>query len=180
MIGRTGTRILLPWLAGGLALAALTAGCSSSTSNSSASSASSASSGAKPAYCAAGQQLKTSVQDLGKANVASGGISSVQSALKNVDANAKKFGSGAKGAFPSQTTAFRNATLQGAYFIIAARALGLDTGPMSGFDAAGVNKEFFPDGKVKANFICNLGYGDPAGMRPRAPRLSFDEACKLI
>ena len=109
MIGRTGTRILLPWLAGGLALAALTAGCSSSTSNSSASSASSASSGAKPAYCAAGQQLKTSVQDLGKANVASGGISSVQSALKNVDANAKKFGSGAKGAFPSQTTAFRNA-----------------------------------------------------------------------
>lgn len=106
MIGRTGTRILLPWLAGGLALAALTAGCSSSTSSSSASR---ESSGAKPAYCAAGQQLKTSVQDLGKANVASGGISSVQSALKNVDANAKKFDSGAKGAFPSQTTAFRNA-----------------------------------------------------------------------
>ena len=105
MIGRTGTPILLPWLAGGLALAALTAGCSSTSS----SSASRESSGAKPAYCAAGQQLKTSVEDLGKANVASGGISSVQSALKNVDANAKKFDSGAKGAFPSQTTAFRNA-----------------------------------------------------------------------
>ena len=106
MIGRTSARILLPCLAGGLALAVLAAGCSSSTTSSSASS---ASSGAKPAYCAAGQQLKTSVQDLGKANVASGGISSVQAALKNVDANAQKFDSQAKDAFPSQTTAFRSA-----------------------------------------------------------------------
>jgi 3-hydroxypropanoate dehydrogenase len=79
-----------------------------------------------------------------------------------------------------QETAFRNSSLQGAYLIIAARALGLDTGPMSGFDAAGVNKEFFPDGKVKANFICNLGYGDPEGIMPRAPRFTFEEFCTIL
>jgi 3-hydroxypropanoate dehydrogenase len=76
--------------------------------------------------------------------------------------------------------AFRNGSLQGAYFIIAARALGLDCGPMSGFDNAGVDKEFFPDGRIKSNFICSIGYGDPAGLFPRSPRLSFDEACKIL
>ncbi|MDB5172387.1 MAG: malonic semialdehyde reductase [Phycisphaerales bacterium] len=78
------------------------------------------------------------------------------------------------------THAFRNATLQGAYLIIAARALGLDAGPMSGFDNAKVDAEFFPDGRLKSNFLVNLGYGDPAKLRPRNPRLSFEEACKII
>lgn len=76
--------------------------------------------------------------------------------------------------------AFRNGTLQGAYFIIAARAMGLDCGPMSGFDADKVNAEFFPDGKWKINFVCNLGYGDPSQLFPRLPRLDFDEACKVL
>jgi len=80
----------------------------------------------------------------------------------------------------SEAHAFRNSSLQGGYFIIAARALGLDTGPMSGFDAAGVNKEFFPDGKVKANFICNLGYGDPEGVMARSPRFAFEEFCTIL
>ncbi len=79
-----------------------------------------------------------------------------------------------------EETAFRNGTLQGAYFILAARALGLDCGPMSGFDPAKVNAEFFPDGKWKANFLCNLGYGDRAGLFPRNPRLDFEEACRLL
>jgi len=77
-------------------------------------------------------------------------------------------------------TAFRNSSLQGAYFIIAARAMGLDCGPMSGFDAAKVNAEFFPDGKWKANFLCNLGYGDHNALRPRNPRLEFEEACRVL
>ncbi len=76
-------------------------------------------------------------------------------------------------------TAFRNGSLQGAYMIIAARALGLDCGPMSGFDNAKVDAAFFPEGRVKSNFLCNLGYGDPARMRPRAPRLAFEEACSI-
>ena len=76
--------------------------------------------------------------------------------------------------------AFRNGTLQGGYFILAARALGLDCGPMGGFDRAGVDTEFFAGTDIKSNFLCNLGYADPEGMRPRAPRLSFDEACKLL
>jgi 3-hydroxypropanoate dehydrogenase len=80
----------------------------------------------------------------------------------------------------AETTAFRNGTLQGAYFIIAARALGLDTGPMSGFDNAGVDREFFAGTTVKSNFLCSVGHGDPAGLFPRSPRLSFDEACKII
>jgi 3-hydroxypropanoate dehydrogenase len=80
----------------------------------------------------------------------------------------------------AQVHAFRNSSLQGAYFIIAARAVGLDCGPMSGFDNAGVDKEFFPSGRIKSNFICSLGYGDPAGLFPRSPRLSFDEACKIL
>jgi 3-hydroxypropanoate dehydrogenase len=78
------------------------------------------------------------------------------------------------------TTAFRNGTLQGAYLIMAARALGLDCGPMSGFDNDAVDAAFFPGGTVKSNFLCSLGYGDPAGMLPRHPRLAFDEACKII
>jgi 3-hydroxypropanoate dehydrogenase len=77
-------------------------------------------------------------------------------------------------------TAFRNGSLEGGYFILAARALGLDCGPMSGFDAAKVNAEFFPDGKWKSNFLCNLGYGDHAKLSPRNPRLLFDEACLAL
>jgi 3-hydroxypropanoate dehydrogenase len=83
-----------------------------------------------------------------------------------------------------EATAFRNGTLQGGYLIMAARALGLDCGPMSGFDNAGVDAAFFPPGvfggKIKSNFLCNLGYGDPAGMMPRHPRLAFDVACKIV
>ena len=78
------------------------------------------------------------------------------------------------------TTAFRNGTLQGAYLIIAARSLGLDCGPMSGFDHHKVDAEFFPGKTVKSNFLCNLGYGDPAGLFARSPRLPFDEACQLL
>ncbi len=94
----------------------------------------------------------------------------------------------------AEVTARRNSSLQGAYFMIAARALGLDCGPMSGFDNAKVDHEFFPasagqeefqleyfpDSHVKSNFLCNLGYGDPTKLFPRSPRLDFDEACKLL
>lgn len=76
-------------------------------------------------------------------------------------------------------TAFRNGTLQGAYLIIAARALGLDCGPMSGFDNAKVDELFFAGTNLKSNFMCNLGYGDANGVYPRSPRLAFDEACKI-
>ncbi len=79
-----------------------------------------------------------------------------------------------------QETAFRNGTLQGGYFILAARALGLDCGPMSGFDQQKVNAEFFPDGKWKANFLCNVGYGDSSKLFPRNPRLKFEEACLVL
>jgi len=93
-----------------------------------------------------------------------------------------------------ETTAKRNSSLQGAYLIMAARALGLDCGAMSGFDNAkvdeeffaagkpcfGCDQEFFPEGHVKTNFLCNLGYGDPASLHPRLPRLSFNEACSLL
>ena len=75
--------------------------------------------------------------------------------------------------------AFRNGTLQGAYLILAARALGLDAGPMSGFDAAKVDEAFFAGTAIKSNFLVNLGYGDPAGVFPRLPRLSFDEAARI-
>lgn len=78
------------------------------------------------------------------------------------------------------TAAFRNSTLQGAYFIIAARMLGFDCGPMSGFDNAKVDAAFFPDGKVKSNFLINLGVGDPASIFARSPRLSFDDACRIV
>lgn len=76
-------------------------------------------------------------------------------------------------------TAMRNGTLQGAYLMLAARALGLDCGAMSGFDNARADQAFFPDGAVKSNFLCNLGYGDPEKLGPRAPRLSFDDACRI-
>ena len=79
-----------------------------------------------------------------------------------------------------EATAFRNGSLQGAYLIIAARALGLDCGPMSGFDNAGVDKEFFAQTRVQSNFICNLGYGKPDSPFPRNPRLSFEEAGCLV
>jgi 3-hydroxypropanoate dehydrogenase len=79
-----------------------------------------------------------------------------------------------------EETAFRNSSLEGGYFILAARAVGLDCGPMSGFDAAKVNAEFFPDGKWKVNFLCNLGYGDRSKLYPRNPRLEFDEACQVL
>jgi 3-hydroxypropanoate dehydrogenase len=78
------------------------------------------------------------------------------------------------------TTAFRNATLQGAYVIIAARALGLDCGPMSGFDNAGVDEAFFAGTTIKSNFLINIGYGDASrDLFPRSPRLAFDEACRI-
>jgi len=77
------------------------------------------------------------------------------------------------------TTAFRNGTLQGAYLIVAARAMGLDVGAMSGFDNTIVDKAFFPDGRFKSNFLCNIGYGDPSKLFNRSPRLSFEEACTL-
>jgi 3-hydroxypropanoate dehydrogenase len=92
------------------------------------------------------------------------------------------------------TTAKRNSSLEGAYMMMAARALGLDCGPMSGFDQMkvdeeffaagepcfGCDQEFFPEGHVKSNFLCNLGYGDPATLHPRLPRLPFSEACSLL
>lgn len=77
-------------------------------------------------------------------------------------------------------TAFRNATLQAAYFMLAARALGLDLGPMSGFNRQQVNREFFPDGRWESNFLCNLGCGDPTKLHPRNPRLPFDSACHIL
>ena len=94
----------------------------------------------------------------------------------------------------TESTAKRNSSLQGAYLILAARALGLDCGPMSGFDnnkvddeffaagkpCFGCDQEFFPEGHVKANFLCNLGYGDPSALHPRLPRLAFGDACSLL
>ena len=78
------------------------------------------------------------------------------------------------------TNAFRGGTLQGAYFLVAARALGFDCGPMSGFDNALLDAAFFPDGKWKSNFLINLGHGDPAKVKPRNPRLTFEEACRIV
>ena len=77
-------------------------------------------------------------------------------------------------------TAFRNGTLQGAYFMLAARAVGLDVGGMSGFDNAKVDAEFFPDRRVRSNFLCNVGHGDPSKVMAKLPRLDFDEACTLL
>lgn len=80
----------------------------------------------------------------------------------------------------AQETAFRNGTLQAGYFLLAARAVGLDCGPMSGFDQGKVNAEFFPDGRFKANFICNLGHGDPASLFDRSPRFDFEDVCQIV
>lgn len=79
-----------------------------------------------------------------------------------------------------QETAMRNSSLQGAYFMLAARALGLDCGPMSGFDADALQQAFFQGTTLKPNFLCNLGYGDASALHPRLPRLSFDEACTIL
>jgi 3-hydroxypropanoate dehydrogenase len=80
----------------------------------------------------------------------------------------------------AETTAFRNGTLQVAYLILAARALGLDAGPMSGFDAAKVDEAFFKDTGWRSNVLVNLGYGDPSALFARSPRLPFDEACQVL
>ena len=79
-----------------------------------------------------------------------------------------------------ESIALRNSSLQGAYFMLAARAVGLDCGPMSGFDNAKVDAAFFAGTAVKSNFLCNLGYGDPSRLHPRNPRPSFDEACAVV
>lgn len=78
------------------------------------------------------------------------------------------------------TTAFRNSSLQGAYFILAARSLGLDCGPMSGFNNMGVDEAFFASTPIRSNFLCNLGYGDASKLHARNPRLTFDEVCKIL
>ncbi len=80
----------------------------------------------------------------------------------------------------AEVTAFRNSSLQGAYFMLAARALGLDCGPMSGFDNEAVDREFFPGRQIKSNFLCAVGYGDPASLHERAPRPDFSEVCALV
>lgn len=77
-------------------------------------------------------------------------------------------------------TAVRNANLQGGYFIMAARSLGLDCGPMSGFDTDGVNKAFFPEERYEVDFLCNLGYGDPESIFDRSPRFDFDDVCEIL
>ncbi|MEK9719466.1 MAG: malonic semialdehyde reductase [Quisquiliibacterium sp.] len=81
---------------------------------------------------------------------------------------------------PRETAAFRNGSMQGGYLILAARAVGLDCGPMSGFDNAKVDAEFFPDGRYRSNFLCNLGYADHSKTFGRLPRLEFDEACQIL
>jgi 3-hydroxypropanoate dehydrogenase len=80
----------------------------------------------------------------------------------------------------AEVAGFRNSTLQGAYLLMAARALGLDCGPMSGFDPGKLDSLFFPDGRYKSNFLINLGYADPAGTYPRGPRLAFEEAVQIV
>lgn len=80
----------------------------------------------------------------------------------------------------AEETAQRNSALQGAYLIVAARAMGLDCGPLSGFDSAAVDAEFFPDGRWRTNFMINLGYGDRSQLFPRLPRLDFETACRVI
>ena len=95
-------------------------------------------------------------------------------------ADAKSWFTGAgKEAFV-EASAFRNGTLQGAYLMLAARALGLGVGGMSGFDNAGVDAAFFAGTTTKSNFLCNIGYGDPAGLFPRSPRFAFDEIAKIV
>ncbi|SJZ91221.1 3-hydroxypropanoate dehydrogenase [Enhydrobacter aerosaccus] len=95
------------------------------------------------------------------------------------DQTAKYWFSGEGKEAVSAATAFRNGSLQGAYLMIAARALGFDVGAMSGFDNAKVDEAFFPDGRFKTNFLCNIGYGDHTKLFNRSPRLSFEQACAL-
>ena len=80
----------------------------------------------------------------------------------------------------AEEVAFRNSSLQGAYLLIATRALGLDAGPLSGFDKAMVDQAFFPDGRVRSNFLLCIGTGEPSGVFPRLPRLDFDETCTIV
>jgi 3-hydroxypropanoate dehydrogenase len=80
----------------------------------------------------------------------------------------------------ARASAIRNGTLQGGYFILAARALGLDCGPMSGFDNAGVDAAFFAGTQIQSNFLCNVGYGDPSGVHPRSPRFAFEEMASIV
>ncbi len=80
----------------------------------------------------------------------------------------------------AEQTAFRNATLQGAYLMLAARAIGLDCGPMSGFDARGVDAEFWQGTQVRTDFLCGLGRGDPSRLFPRLPRMAFEDACQML
>jgi 3-hydroxypropanoate dehydrogenase len=94
--------------------------------------------------------------------------------------NPRLYDSFAGNARHAETTAFRNASLQAGYFMLAARALGLDCGPMSGFNEEQVNEAFFPEGRVRVNFLCNLGYGDPSKLFERLPRLAFEEACTVV
>ena len=94
--------------------------------------------------------------------------------------NARAIFAGEEKKAHAETTAFRNGSMQGGYFIIAARAIGLDCGPMSGFNNAKVDAEFFAGTGIKSNFLCNLGYGDASKVMPRSPRPAFDEVCKLL
>lgn len=80
----------------------------------------------------------------------------------------------------AEETAFRNGSLQGGYLMLAARALGLDCGPMSGFDRAGVDAEFFAGTRIRSNFLCNIGYGEGSALQPRLPRPDFDESCEIL
>ncbi len=93
--------------------------------------------------------------------------------------DARSWFAGEAKAKSTEAAAFRNGSLQGAYFILAARAAGFDCGPMSGFDNAKVDATFFPDGQHKSNFLCNLGRGDPKSLFPRSPRLAFEEAVRI-
>lgn len=94
--------------------------------------------------------------------------------------NPQMYGNFARDERHAETTAFRNATLQAGYFMLAARALGLDCGPMSGFNEEAVNAAFFADGRCRVNFLCNLGYGDPGKLFGRLPRLEFEQACTVL
>ena len=96
------------------------------------------------------------------------------------NATAKSWFEGDANKAARETSAFRNGSLQGGYFILAARAVGLDCGPMSGFNNAKVDEEFFPDGRLRSNFLCTLGTIDPAKTFGRLPRLGFEEACQLL
>lgn len=94
--------------------------------------------------------------------------------------NPQAYDAFANDAAQAHTTAFRNASLQGGYFILAARTLGLACGPLSGFNEEKLNATFFPDRRFRVNFLCNLGYGDERGLFPRLPRLAFEDVCQVL